>query len=88
MKKVLVLLVLLLALTGCDGSASIDVSTSEIIRQTDGLSDCKAYEVSTARGSMLYVIRCPNSSTSINRSKGQSVTVIDNNAVMDSDHAK
>lgn len=67
MKIKLLLISAMIALAGCTPSAKQVIP--EVI--PDGLSDCKFYVLKDSNGISLHVVRCPNSSTSVNWQAGK-----------------
>ncbi len=67
----------LLLIAGC-APASYEERTGEFLLP-EGLKDCKIYRLQAGNGSIITVVRCPNSSTVTHRSgkSNQSSIVID-----------
>ena len=74
--KTLLILTVATLLVACTPSAKPKID----LVWPEGLQDCKAYNLQDSNGSSLIVIRCPNSSVSVNQQSGKTrktVTVIE-----------
>lgn len=69
-QKLFLIFLLTLSLSACEKTTR-QINGSYLL--TEGLEDCKIYELSGGSGT-LYVVRCPNSQTSTtwNRQQGKS----------------
>ena len=74
MKTFLSILVLVL-LSGCYSQEQRESSLAYAVSKIDGLSDCKSSIITTKGMHDLYVIRCPNSSTSTEYKQGKSTYI-------------
>lgn len=66
MKKILAIILAVVALSGCEPSAKEVVM--EVIPKA--LEDCRLYELKSRSGEYIKVMRCPNSTTSTNFTTG------------------
>lgn len=57
---------ILVALTACTPSSRVGAPVPEHVIP-DGLKDCQFYTITTSGGSLLRIVRCPNSSTSVTK---------------------
>lgn len=65
--KTLLILTVATLLVACTPSAKPKVD----LVWPEGLQDCEAYNLQDSNGSNLIVIRCPNSSVSVNQQSGK-----------------
>lgn len=83
MKQIISILFVLL-LTACDSRPLITERTSEYGVLPAGLSDCKVYfMISPTSARDLYVMRCPNSSTSTTSKSNAKNSRNETNVVID-----
>lgn len=68
MNKLLISLILLVFLGGCDMSSE---DTTKNYSLPDGLKDCKIYYMQNSYGNHITVTRCPMSSTSTQYQSGK-----------------
>lgn len=66
MKKILITLLAVIALSGCEPSAREVIP--EVIPKE--LQDCRLYELKNRAGEYMKIMRCPNSTTSTNYTTG------------------
>ena len=74
--KVISILLMTGILAACTPSAKPKVD----LVWPEGFQDCKAYNLQDSNGSSLIVIRCPNSSVSVNQQSGKTrktVTIVE-----------
>lgn len=74
MKKILMSLIIVCSfvLSGCDMSSGERTYKYDL---PEGLHDCKIYKVN-GDGRVLYVVRCPNSSTHTTYSSGKTISSV------------
>lgn len=66
MKKLLGMIMLSVLLSGCEPSTT-EISNEYIM--PPGLEDCKLYSMFGSGGQILYVMRCPDTTTTTNAGK-------------------
>lgn len=71
--KILMLAILLLS--ACDMTPQTKVVDTGFVLPED-LKDCHMYEMINRSGTALYVMRCPNSTTSTSAGKNPTTTVV------------
>lgn len=76
MKIKLLLISAMVVLAGCTPTPSAKQFTPEVV--PDGLTDCKFYSITDNKGSTMRIVRCPNSSTSVNWQSKRQLTTVDN----------
>jgi len=67
MKKTFLAISLAFTLTACSPSVRTPPDFPELLKQTSGFEDCKIAQLQNSLGTVLYVVRCPNSDTGVNR---------------------
>jgi len=82
MKQLFVILGLTLAVSACAPTTKTPNDFPQLLKQTEGFEDCKIAALSNSVGTVLYVVRCPNSNTSLARPGKHPIYT----TVMDSDH--
>lgn len=71
MKQTFLAISLGLALTACSPSAKTPSDFPDLLKQTVGFEDCKITQLQNSHGTVLYVVRCPNSNTSVSYMSGK-----------------
>lgn len=76
--KILAALCVGLAISACTPTAKTPKDFPELLKQTAGFEDCKIVQLENSIGTVLNIVRCPNSTTSVTRpgkSPSRTITV-------------
>lgn len=71
MKQTFLAISLGLALSACSPEIKIPPDFPDMLKHTPGFEDCKIAQLQNSLGTNLFVVRCPNSSTSVSYMSGK-----------------